>query len=50
VALKRSAVTTVLGEDATVRDARAYVREALGANSRATLALAKEYAEGRAAG
>ncbi|MFC4908386.1 aromatase/cyclase [Actinomadura gamaensis] len=48
VAIKRSAVKDVLGEDATVQDARRYVRNALGANSRATLRLAGEYAEGKA--
>ncbi|MEU0336025.1 aromatase/cyclase [Streptomyces sp. NPDC006193] len=35
----------VLGRGATVADARAFVRRALGANSTATLRLAKEHAE-----
>ena len=34
-----------LGEDATVADARAYVRGALSTNSRATLGYAKDHAE-----
>ncbi|POX60183.1 cyclase [Streptomyces sp. Ru62] len=38
----------VLGPDATVDDARAYVRGALSANSLATLGHARAYAEGKA--
>nr|AQW35063.1 cyclase [Streptomyces griseoruber] len=41
-------VTAVLGEGATVADARAFVRKALGTNSLATLGHAKRYAEQRA--
>ncbi len=40
-------VTAVLGSDATVADARAFIRKALGTNSLTTLRYAKEYAEGR---
>jgi len=46
VAIARSKVREVLGAAAGVLDARDYVRDALGNNSRATLKLAKEYAEG----
>ncbi|MFE5870760.1 aromatase/cyclase [Streptomyces roseifaciens] len=42
------AIAKVLGADATVQDAIAYVRTALSTNSMATLGLAKEYAEGLA--
>ncbi|MEU1816569.1 aromatase/cyclase [Streptomyces roseifaciens] len=42
------AIATVLGADATVQDAIAYVRTALSTNSMATLGLAKAYAEGLA--
>ncbi|MET8278911.1 aromatase/cyclase [Micromonospora sp. NPDC005174] len=45
VVLNPAAIARVLGEDATVDDARTYVREALSANSRATLGHAKDYAE-----
>lgn len=42
------AVEGVLGPDASVADARRFVRSALGANSLATLGRAKQYAEERA--
>lgn len=45
VVLNPDAVGQVLGEAATVADAREFVRNALSANSRATLGHAKEYAE-----
>ncbi|MBP2702961.1 aromatase/cyclase [Microbispora sp. RL4-1S] len=45
VAIAQEAVTDVLGSGATVAGAHAFVREALGRNSRATLRAAKEYAE-----
>ncbi|MFI0741830.1 aromatase/cyclase [Streptomyces sp. NPDC021100] len=47
VVLATENITRVLGGDAGVPEAAAYVREALSANSRATLGRAKEYAEGR---
>jgi aromatase len=40
-------VSQVLGPDAGVTEARAFVRDALGANSLATLEHAKRYAEAR---
>ncbi|MER7208117.1 aromatase/cyclase [Streptosporangium sp. NPDC000239] len=40
-------IAAVLGPDAGVPEARAFLREALGANSRATLRHAKEFAEAR---
>ncbi|MCI0386886.1 aromatase/cyclase [Streptomyces sp. CNQ085] len=46
VVLNTDNIASVLGEDATVEDARDYVRTALSTNSRATLGHAKEYAEG----
>ncbi|MEV4636614.1 aromatase/cyclase [Actinoplanes sp. NPDC049548] len=46
VRIKAEAVEAVLGQGATVDDARAYIRKALGTNSSATLSHAKEYAEG----
>jgi aromatase len=46
VVIKEDAVTAVLGEQATVQDAKRFVRKALGTNSTATLMRAKEYAEG----
>ncbi|WP_171168712.1 aromatase/cyclase [Streptomyces sp. I05A-00742] len=49
VVLRRENIPAVLGEAATVADARAYVRTALSGNSTATMRLAQEYAEGRAA-
>jgi aromatase len=45
VAIREEAVTEVLGAGADVARARAFLREALGGNSRATLNLAKEHAE-----
>ncbi|MCI3279361.1 aromatase/cyclase [Streptomyces cylindrosporus] len=51
VVLNTANITAVLGPDATVADARAHVREAIGASSRAVLAQAGRYAErGRRAG
>ncbi|MFC3998517.1 aromatase/cyclase [Nocardiopsis sediminis] len=45
VVIEESAVTRILGADATVDTALDFVRGALGRNSTATLGLAKEYAE-----
>ncbi|RDG36585.1 aromatase/cyclase [Streptomyces corynorhini] len=45
VGINEAAVPAVLGADATVADARARVRAAVGGNSAATLALAKGFAE-----
>jgi aromatase len=45
VMLNTANIAAVLGSDASVADARAYVERALSANSRATLAHAKDYAE-----
>ncbi|MGW2421058.1 aromatase/cyclase [Streptomyces sp. NPDC001709] len=45
VILREEAIPSVLGEDATIDQARRYVREALGRNSTATLNLAKRHAE-----
>ncbi|MEU9241643.1 aromatase/cyclase [Streptomyces sp. NPDC048385] len=45
VVLREENIRRVLGEAASVSEARRYVREALGRNSTATLSLAKEYAE-----
>lgn len=45
VVLNTDNIAAVLGADATVADARDYVRNALSTNSRATLELAKAYAE-----
>jgi aromatase len=47
VILKAENIGKVLGPDAGVPEARAFIREALGANSRATLGYAKDYAEAR---
>ncbi|WP_181785812.1 aromatase/cyclase [Streptomyces phytophilus] len=47
VVIKTENITAVLGQDAGVADARRHVKNALSANSRATLDLAKAYAEGR---
>ncbi|WP_330335923.1 aromatase/cyclase [Streptomyces sp. NBC_00557] len=47
VVLNTGNIATVLGPEATVADARAYVQGALSANSRATLNHAKDYAESR---
>lgn len=40
-------VTRILGPGAGIPQARTFLREALGANSRATLGHAKSYAEAR---
>jgi aromatase len=45
VVLRPEKITEVLGVAAGVEQARAYVRDALGTNSRATLGHAKDYAE-----
>lgn len=45
VVLREEAIGPVLGEDASVEQARRYLREALGRNSTATLDLARQYAE-----
>jgi aromatase len=47
VTLNTANIARVLGADATVADARAYVRDALSTNSRATLGHAKAHAEAR---
>jgi len=47
VIIKPSAIPTILGEDATVDDARTMVRKALGQNSTITMQHASEYARGR---
>ncbi|UCM87083.1 aromatase/cyclase [Streptomyces marincola] len=47
VVLETANIAAVLGQDATVEDARAYVHGALSTNSRATLGHAKTYAEQR---
>ncbi|WP_433260146.1 aromatase/cyclase [Actinosynnema sp. CS-041913] len=47
VVLDTGNIARILGADATVADARAYVHTALSTNSRATLGHAKDYAEGR---
>ena len=47
VVLKAEAIQRILGADATVADARAYVHSALSTNSLATLGHAKAYAEAR---
>ncbi|MFC5749300.1 aromatase/cyclase [Actinomadura rugatobispora] len=47
VVIRAENITTILGADAGVPEARSFIREALGGNSRATLDLAKEYAEAR---
>lgn len=48
VTINTANIAAVLGEQATVAQAREYVREALSANSRATLGHAKSYAEQKA--
>ncbi|MEU4273234.1 aromatase/cyclase [Streptomyces sp. NPDC026092] len=48
VTLNTANITRILGADATVEDAKEYVRSALSTNSRATLGHAKDYAEARA--
>ncbi|BBA96389.1 putative cyclase [Actinacidiphila reveromycinica] len=45
VSINTANIAAVLGEQATVADARAYVHEALSTNSRATLGHAKDHAE-----
>jgi ribosome-associated toxin RatA of RatAB toxin-antitoxin module len=45
VTIKPEAIPAVLGEDATVDDAKLFVRNALSRNSMATLTYAKEFAE-----
>jgi aromatase len=47
VTLNTTNISRVLGPDAGVAEARAYVRRALSTNSRATLGFAREYAEKR---
>jgi ribosome-associated toxin RatA of RatAB toxin-antitoxin module len=47
VAVNPAAVADVLGPDKTLADARGFLRDALGENSRATLTYAREYAEER---
>ncbi|MFF2045696.1 aromatase/cyclase [Kitasatospora sp. NPDC058170] len=47
VVLNPEAIPAVLGPDATIASARAFIRQAAGGNSRATLALAKRFAEER---
>ncbi|CAL9619931.1 hypothetical protein SUDANB6_05839 [Streptomyces sp. enrichment culture] len=48
VTINTANITRILGADATVEDAKKYVRSALSTNSRATLGHAKDYAEARA--
>lgn len=48
VTLRTENIAKILGEDATVADARKYVHTALSTNSSATLAHAKAYAESKA--
>ncbi|GAA2956154.1 MULTISPECIES: aromatase/cyclase [Streptomyces] len=47
VVIRPENITAVLGPEAGVADARAYVQAALSTNSRATLGHAKDYAEAR---
>lgn len=47
VAINEASVAGVLGANATVADARSFVRDVLGTNSLATLERAKQYAEAR---
>ncbi|MFC8247413.1 aromatase/cyclase [Streptomyces chartreusis] len=47
VVLNAANIARILGTDATVADARAYVKNALSTNSRATLGHAKDHAENR---
>ncbi|MGH3801508.1 MAG: aromatase/cyclase, partial [Pseudonocardiaceae bacterium] len=49
VAINPAAITDVLGTNRTLADARDFLRAALGANSRATLAHASAYARSRVA-
>lgn len=48
VTINTENIARILGADATVEDAKDYVRTALSTNSRATLGYAKDYAEARA--
>ncbi|KUO13116.1 aromatase/cyclase [Streptomyces sp. DSM 15324] len=48
VVLNTANIARILGDEATVADAREYVRSALSTNSRATLGHAKDHAEQRA--
>jgi aromatase len=45
VVIRADAIPEVLGKDATLADAETFARDALGGNSRATLACAREFAE-----
>lgn len=47
VVINTANIARILGESATVADAKDYVQNALSTNSRATLGHAKDYAEGR---
>ncbi|MEV0039543.1 MULTISPECIES: aromatase/cyclase [unclassified Streptomyces] len=47
VVINAGNIGAVLGPDAGIAEAKEFIREALGANSRATLGHAKEYAEAR---
>ncbi|MFD7898756.1 aromatase/cyclase [Streptomyces sp. NPDC059743] len=47
VVIRTENITEILGPDAGLAEARAFIRQALGTNSRATLTYAKEYAEAR---
>jgi aromatase len=47
VVINESNITKLLGEEATIDDARTFVRNALGGNSMTTMQHAKEYAESR---
>ncbi|MGW7089758.1 aromatase/cyclase [Streptomyces sp. NPDC054871] len=49
VTINTANIAAVLGQDATVADAKEYVRAALSTNSRATLGHAKDHAEQRVA-
>ncbi|MEE1929400.1 aromatase/cyclase [Streptomyces sp. TRM 70351] len=46
VVLNTGSIPAILGADAGIEEARTFIRNALGTNSRATLGHAKEYAEG----
>jgi aromatase len=47
VTINSANITGIIGPDAGIDEARAFIREALGTNSRATLGRAKQYAEAR---
>jgi aromatase len=47
VSIRTENITKILGTDAGLPEARAYIRNALGTNSRATLEHAKDFAEAR---